>query len=145
MRLGAASFLTLFSRRAPLLAVAVLALGIFGGVATVAGAATTKPDNKWRIVCMHDARSDGVIVFRLTPVGGESQEIKVTIKDRTFENDVARQVRDVFKATLPKEVYHVERDDGEAVLVKKKRGQPDFLLEFVSLTVNGVGVRVELD
>jgi len=132
-------------RRPRLIAVGVVLLGICGGLATVAHAKSPGPDNKWRIVCIHSALSDGVIVFRLTPVGGESQELKVPIKDGTYENDVARAVRDVFRASLPKELYHVETDDGEAVLVKKKRGAPDFLLEFVSHSVNGLGIRVELD
>ncbi len=54
-------------------------------------------------------------------------------------------VRDVLRATVSKELYHIETDDGEAVLVKKKSGKPTFLLEFVSHSVNGLGIRVELD
>jgi hypothetical protein len=128
-----------------LVAVCVLLLGINGGGVTVARAATPPPDNKWRIVCIHNALSDGVIVFRLTPAGGQAQELEVPIKNGTFENDVARRIRDVFRASLPKESYHLETDDGEAVLVKKQRGKPDFSLEFVSNSVNGLGIRVELD
>jgi hypothetical protein len=111
----------------------------------VARAATPPPDNKWRIVCIHDALSDGVIVFRLTPIDGPAQELKVPIKAGTYENDVAREIRNVFRANLSEELYHIEIDDGEAVLVKKKRGKPDFSLEFVSHSVNGLGIRVELD
>jgi hypothetical protein len=123
----------------------VLLLGFCGGLALVARAKTPPPDGKWRIVCMRDALSEGVIVFRLTSVGAAPQEFKVPIKDGTYENDIARQVRDVFRANLHKDLYHVETDDGEAVLVKKKRGAADFQIEFVSNTVNGVGIRVELD
>lgn len=36
--------------------------------------------------------------------------------------------------------YHVERDDGEDVLVKKRGGAPDFLLEVVANTVEGVRI-----
>jgi hypothetical protein len=133
------------SRRFRLVAAGTLLFGTVCGWATVARAATPAPDNKWRIVCIHDALSDGVIVFRLTPVGGTALELKVPIKAGTYENDVARQIRDVFRANLPKELYHVETDDGEAVLVKKQRGKPDFSLEFVSHSVNGLGIRVELD
>lgn len=122
-----------------------LLLGIHGGLAPAARAATPPPDDKWRIVCMHHALSDGVIVFRLTPVRGEAVELKVPIKKGTYENDVARQVRDVLSINLPKMLYHVETDDGEAVLVKKQRGKNDFSLEFVSNSVNGLGIRVELD
>lgn len=131
--------------RLRLLAASVCLLGVFGGLAIVAQAAVLRTADKWRIVCMRDAISDGVIVFRLTPAGGEPQEVRVPIKAGTHENEVARQVRDVFRATVSKELYHVETDDGEAVLVKKKRGKPTFLLEFVSHGVNGLGIRVELD
>jgi hypothetical protein len=135
MRIGKAS-----------IAVWVLLLGICCGLATRAPAKTPPPDDKWRIVCIHNALSDGVIVFRLTPLNGTPQELHVPIKDGTYENDVARAVRDVFRAALPKELYHIETDDGEAVLVKKqKRSVPNFTVEFVSNTVNGLGIRVELD
>ena len=135
MKSGLASFLSS----------AALLLGIWCGLATVAQAKTPPPDDKWRIVCMRDALSDGVIVFRLTSVGAAPQEFKVPIKDGTYENEIARQVRDVFRANLHKDLYHVETDDGEAVLVKKKRGAANFQIEFVSNSVNGVGIRVELD
>jgi hypothetical protein len=125
-------------------AASLFLLGFVNGIAPQAQAATA-PDDKWRIVCIHSASSDGVIVFRLTPVGGQPLELKVPIKDGTFENDVARQIRDVFRATLSKDLYHIETDDGEAVLVKKQRGKPNFTLEFVSHSVNGLGIRVELD
>jgi hypothetical protein len=123
---------------------AVVVLSAWFASAAAAQAKTPGPDNKWRIVCIHHALSDGVIVFRLTPVGGEALELTVPIKDGTYENDVAREVRKVFRANLPKE-FHVETDDGEAVLVKTKRGKPDFVIEFVSHSVNGLGIRVELD
>jgi len=135
-------FLPLRSR---LVAAAALLLAINCGLAPVAQAATPAPDDKWRIVCIHSALSDGFVEFRLTPINGQVLELKVPIKNGTFENDVARQIRDVFRTKLPKELYRVETDDGEAVLVKKQRGKPNFSFEFVSLSVNGLGIRVELD
>ena len=135
-------FLPLRSR---LMAAGAILLGINCGLATVARAATPAPDDKWRIVCIHDALSDGVIAFRLTPLNGQALELKVPVKAGTYENDVARQIRNVLRANLPKELYYVETDDGEAVLVKKQRGKPNFSLEFVSHSVNGLGIRVELD
>jgi len=94
---------------------------------------------------MHNALSDGVIVFRVTPARGEGVEISVPIKKGTYENDVADRVNEVLNINLPKMFYYVEGDDGEAVLVKKQRGKSDFSLEFVSNSVNGIGIRVELD
>ena len=131
--------------RSRLAAAGALLLAINCGLVTVARAATPAPDDKWRIVCIHDALSDGVITFRLTPGGGPPRELKVPIEAGTYENDVARKIRDVFRANLPKELYYVETDDGEAVLVKKQRGKPNFSLEFVNHSVNGLGIRVELD
>jgi len=94
---------------------------------------------------MHNALSDGVIVFRVTPARGEATELTVPIKKGTYENDVATRVKEVLSINLPKMFYYVEGDDGEAVLVKKQRGKSDFSLEFVSNSVNGIGIRVELD
>lgn len=125
--------------------VSALLLVFCCGLTITAHAKTPPPDDKWRIVCIHNALSDGVITLRLTPISGQAVELAVPIKDGTYENDIARAVRDVFRANLPKELYHIETDDGEAVLVKKKRGTPNFVIEFVSNTVNGVGIRVELD
>jgi len=131
--------------RSRLMVAGALFLGINCGLAPVARAKTPAPDDKWRIVCIRNAISDGVIVFRLTPVGGQALELKVPIKDGAYDNAIAHEIQDVFRANLSKELYHVEVDDGEAVLVKRKRGQPKFLLEFVSNNVNGLGIRVELD
>ena len=128
-----------------LVAAGALFLGIYGGLATVARAQTPPPDDKWRIVCMNNALSDGVIIFRVTPARGEAVEIKVPIKKGTFENDVASRIKEVLSINLPKMNYYVETDDGEAVLVKKQRGKSNFSLEFVSNSVNGLGIRVELD
>ena len=111
----------------------------------MARAATPPPSDKWRIVCLHNALSDGTIVFRVTPARGEAVELTVPIKKGTYENDVADRVKEVLTINLPKMFYYVEGDDGEAVLVKKQRGKTDFSLEFVSNSVNGLGIRVELD
>jgi hypothetical protein len=131
--------------RSRLLAVSALLLVMNCGWAPVARAATPPPSDKWRIVCLHNALSDGVIVFRVTPARGEAVELVVPIKKGTYENDVADRVREVLTVNLPKMFYYVEGDDGEAVLVKKQRGKTDFSLEFVSNSVNGIGIRVELD
>jgi hypothetical protein len=131
--------------RSRLLVAGVLLLGMSCGWAPVARAETPPPDDKWRIVCRHDAGSDGVIVFNLTPAGGQAIELKVYIKAGTSENAVAREIRDMFRASLPKLLYHVETDDGEAVLVKKQWDKPKFSLEFVSNSVKGLIIRVKPD
>jgi hypothetical protein len=101
------------------------------------------PENKWRIECSEGANSDGEIVFRVTPKGGQPIEVRVAVKNGTSENAVARRIRDAFLATLPKESFSAETDDGEDVLVKKRLGSDDFALELVSNTVKSV--RINLD
>ncbi|MDX1381524.1 MAG: hypothetical protein R3233_10405 [Xanthomonadales bacterium] len=123
--------------RLAVLAVALLALP------TAALAATTSPSNKWRVEFSGGADSDGAIVIKVTPKGGESIEASIDVKKGTGENAVAKTVVKGLKAQLPKEAYHVERDDGEDVLVKKKRGAADFSLEIVSNTVKGVRIHPE--
>jgi hypothetical protein len=102
-----------------------------------------RPENKWRIECSEGANSDGEIVFRVTPLGGQPIEVRAAIEDGTSENAVARRVRDAFRAALPKESYSVETDDGEDVLLKKRYGAKDFSLELVSNGVKGVRLDVE--
>jgi hypothetical protein len=101
------------------------------------------PENKWRIECSEGANSDGEIVFRVTPKGGQPIEVRVPIKNGTSENAVARRIRDAFRKTLPKESFNAETDDGEDVLLKKDFGADDFALELVSNSVKGV--RINLD
>ena len=144
-RRNGARLLLFLPLRSRLVAAGALLLVMNCGWATVARAATPPPSDKWRIVCMHNALSDGVIVFRVTPARGEATELTVPIKKGTYENDVATRVKEVLSINLPKMFYYVEGDDGEAVLVKKQRGKSDFSLEFVSNSVNGIGIRVELD
>ena len=99
--------------------------------------------NKWRIQCSESAKSSGELLFRFTPKGEAAVDVVVPIPDGTSENDVARRIRDVFRAKLDPQRVHVEVDDGEDVLVKKKGGQPDFDLALVSNTVQAV--RIKLD
>ena len=123
-----------------------LATGILLGLVVaglVAAPASAKPSNKWRIEVREGANSDGGIVFRVEPVGGQPMEVRVAVKDGTRENAVARTIRDAMEAQLPKDGYHVEVDDGEDVLVKAKGGAGDFDLNLIDNTVKSV--RIDLD
>ena len=123
-----------------------LVSGILLGVAVagfLAAPVDAKSSNKWRIEVSEGANSDGEIVFRVEPVGGEAMEVRVAVKDGTRENAVAKTIRDAFEAQLPEEGYHVEVDDGEDVLVKAKRGAADFDLNLMDNTVKSV--RINLD
>lgn len=99
--------------------------------------------NKWRIECSGKAKSDGTIVIKLSPKEGEPITIEVPIANKTSENDVAKTLVKGLKAKLDKKAYHVERDDGEDVLVKKKGKSTNFGLEIVSNDVEHVRLHVE--
>ena len=74
---------------------------------------------------------------------GEATDITVNIRGGRAENNVAKDVRDAFAASLNPERYTVEVDDGEDVLVKKKSGQPDFALQLIDSSVQNVSVKIE--
>ena len=125
-------------------AVAVAGAGI-GAVAKVAGAGidAVVPDlsdysNKWRIECSGGADSDGRVVLHITPKGESHQEVTVAIAKGTGENAVARVIRDALKAQLDSKRFHVEIDDGEDVLIKKRGRTTDIALQVAANTVAGV-------
>lgn len=99
-------------------------------------------ENKWRLQFSGNAESDGVLVLAITPRDGEARQVEIAVADGTGENAVARRVRDVLREAVG-ESYKVERDDGEDVLVKRRRGQPAFNVAVVSNSIKGV--RLNLD
>ena len=101
-----------------------------------------KYSNKWRIEVKEGANNDGVARFRVTPKGEAAIDVTVNIKDGRSENGVARDVKNTFKAALDAKRFHVEGDDGEDVLVKKKGG-PDFSIELVESTLKGTHFDLE--
>jgi len=120
-------------------AVAVASLAT-GGVAAAADGLSLS--NKWRIEVSEGANNAGTITFRVTPKEGTPVDVTVEIKDGRSENGVAVDIRETLKKTLDPKVYHVERDDGEDVLVKKRKG-PDFEVKLVESTVKGTRINVE--
>ena len=109
----------------------------------VAFADASPTANKWRIELSGQALTTGELVFRVTPRQGEATDVTVNIRSGRAENNVAKDVRDAFAATLSPERYSIETDDGEDILVKKKEGQPDFALELVEANVQNVSIKVE--
>ena len=128
-----------FSLRARCGAIAATAI-LAAGMADAADG--LKLSNKWRIEVSEGANNDGTIVFRITPKEGTPVDVTVPIKDGRSENGVAIDIRDTLKTSLDAKVYHVERDDGEDVLVKKRKG-PDFELKLVESTVKGTRIDIE--
>jgi len=115
--------------------------------AEAAAAATLPPpkhfSNKWRMEVSGSSKSAGSVVLRLTPKGGASITAEVAIADKKGENDVAKALVKGLQAQLDKKAFHVERDDGEDVLVKKKGRTPDFALELVSSSVAHTRIHIE--
>jgi ABC-type glycerol-3-phosphate transport system substrate-binding protein len=101
------------------------------------------PSNKWRIEVSESAKSDGEIIFYMTPEGSEPIEIRVAIDDGTGETKVARKIHAAFQKALPGKQYNVEVDDGEDVLVKKRADGAKFDLALVTSSVKSV--RIKLD
>lgn len=109
----------------------------------IAGAAMAKPSNKWRLEFSGNAESNGEIVVRVTPEGGDAMTVTAAVADGTSENHVAQALVDAMKIQLPGDAFHVERDDGEDVLVKRRHGHPDFDIEVVSNSVKHVRIKPE--
>jgi len=99
--------------------------------------------NKWRIEVSERARNDGILLFRFTPKGEDDFRIEVPIAEGISENSVAHQIRSTFRKHLSRDKFTVEVDDGEDVLVKRKRGSPVFDLDILEDTVKGT--RINLD
>jgi len=105
--------------------------------------AMAKPSNKWRIKFNHRAKSSGEIVFSVQPIGGEVIEVHAAIEEGMSENEVAKVVRDAFRAQLPEDTFHSERDDGEDVLVKKRHGAENFDLHLVNCSVENIRIKIK--
>ena len=124
---------------------AVLAASIWLGIFSVtAHAAEPKPVNKWRIVLNHTADNDGAITFRIAPAGKDPIDVETKIPRNTGENHAAKILRDSLKASLG-EGYHVETDDGEDVLIKRKGDTPKFIVTMVNSSLTGLEVKVKKD
>lgn len=109
----------------------------------VASVALASPSNKWRVQLGGSAKVDGEVELSFTPKGGTASSVVVAIPKGTHENRAAQLVRDAIKKTYGKNVYKVETDDGEDVLVKKRGSTPDF--EVVVVRNTAEGLRVSLD
>jgi hypothetical protein len=115
------------------------ALAIAAWIALSAGVADARPSNKWRLECSGNAESAGSITLVMAPRGEPELSFDIPVMQRTRENGVARTIRDALEADpRAKGRWRIEVDDGEDVLIKKRRGQPDFDLRIGGNTVKGV-------
>ena len=98
--------------------------------------------NKWRFQVSEGANNDGVMRFRVTPKDGTPIDIPVSLKKGRGEDGCARDIRDTFKKALDMNLYKVELDDGEDVLVKVRKG-PGISIELVESTVEGTRINFD--
>jgi hypothetical protein len=125
-----------------LLALAILVMtSHFSAPAATQEAASLHYSNKWRLEVSEGANNDGVMHFRVTPKDGTPIDVRVPLEKGRGEDGCARDIREMFKATLDKNEFKIEVDDGEDVLVKKRKG-PDFSIELVESTVKGTRVNL---
>lgn len=135
----------LFASHSPMRGGAMRRMLLGAGFALLATAAMAAGvQNKWRLEFSGNAESDGRIVLELSPEQGEPQRATVEIRKGRSENGVARDVRDALKAQAGQR-YTVEVDDGEDVLVKKRRGEHDFVVTVVENTVDGVRLNIDAE
>jgi hypothetical protein len=118
----------------------VMALATSIVALAVCATALANPSNKWRLQFSGSARSAGVIVLKLSPVAGDPITVEIEVPDNTSENHVAKIVTETLQQQLPSDGFHVERDDGEDVLIKKRHGTANFDLAIVSNSVEHVRI-----
>ena len=100
-----------------LIAIYLTVIGCGTTPSTPAQAASAEPDTKldysnaWRIEVSEGANSDGEILFRVTPKGGATQDVRVVIDDGTSEDHVARVIKNTFEDQLDTSRYDIEMDD----------------------------------
>ena len=111
---------------------------VFGLV--VSALAFAHPSNKWRLQFSGGSHSDGEIVLQFSPRGGEAFTVHIPVPAGESENAVAKTVTTVLRDKLPSDAFHVERDDGEDVLIKKKHGAANFDLIVVFNSVKHVRI-----
>jgi len=71
---------------------------------------------------------------------GENCRVEIPVAKQLHENHVARLIRDALKAALGKG-YHVEIDDGEDVLVKRKGSHPKLDIVIAGNSAQGITVK----
>jgi len=87
--------------------------------------------------------SNGTMVFRVSPKDQPSIDITVGVVEGARENKIASVIRDAFRLQLPRDSYHIEKDDGEDVLVKARGDTPHFALSMLTNNVKSVLIRLD--
>lgn len=120
-----------------------LSLFLTSLVAVAQDAAKLDLSNKWRIQISEGAKSDGELRFLISPKDGTPLEVAVEIKDGRWENGIAKDIRDRLRQALDAKAFHVEVDDGEDVLVKKRGKAPRFEVRLLESTVKATRIGID--
>ena len=120
----------------------VLLVMLLGSCSTSSTGNNTSLSNKWRIQVSEGAKSTGTMIFRVSPKGQTSIDVRVGVVDGALENKVASVIRDAFRTQLPRDGYHIEKDDGEDVLIKARGDTPRFALSMLTSNVKSVRIRL---
>ena len=107
------------------------------------GASAQDTSNKWRLEFNGRADASGEIVIQITVPESQSWRITVEIPKGMSENTIAKLVKNTLKAQLPKDVFKIERDDWEDVLIKKRMGSDNFKVMIIANTAKGVKMDLE--
>ena len=105
---------------------------------SIAGIATAG-SNKWRLQVSGGAEDGGTISLVIALDDGQRIPVTAEIAKGTGENAVAKRLSEAVRAQA-QACCNAEVDDGEDVLIKKKRGQPD--MDIVDIQVGVQGVRI---
>ena len=109
----------------------------------VTTASLADTSNKWRLEFDGSADTSGIITIQVNTPDSESIRVDIEVPFDMGENDVAKHVQKYLEAQLPKDIYHVERDDWEDVLIKKHWGEENFEVIILANTVKGVEIDLE--
>lgn len=132
-----------------LIAVALLAFGASAvardaapaSAATPAAEAPLKYSNKWRIKFRGEAKSDGVLVFRMVQKGREPVQVSIPVKDGTNDDNIADLAEDALHKAFPRD-FNIEVDDGEDLLVKLAFWEGRSSLQLVGNDVRGLKIKI---
>ena len=109
--------------------------------AAPAAEAPLKYSNKWRIKFRGEAKSDGVLVFRMVQKGREPVQVSIAVKDGTNDDNIADLAEDALQKAFPRD-FNIEVDDGEDLLVKLAFWEGRSSLQLVGNDVRGLKIRI---
>jgi len=100
----------------------------------------------WKITYMGKAKSTGKISFQLTFEAGEDGTavdpvtIDVLVSDKATDNEIAELTTNNIGAVLGEDGFKISQSWGENVVVKARGDTPDFSLELVNSSVQGISI-----